>query len=379
MVVVSISLAACAEQRPLGEPCTDDCTARVHAAGILDPASDAFHGRELRRRNWDFALCASCHGDDFAGGRAGVSCLDCHRDGPTACVTCHRAGPTSNAHGAHRTGDVGCAECHVVPARWDTPGHLGSVDVTFGARAQATLAPADRAGPPTWDGASCRNVYCHGAVLHAGGGLATAPRWDAPVETGRCDRCHASPPPSHARTDCATCHPANAPHIDGAVQLGVGCTGCHGGATSPAPPTDLAGNQFTTAIGVGAHQAHLQGTSRLAAPIACATCHVVPSTVDATGHIDSPAPAEVVAAVGWDRATQTCTTGCHGAARPPWTSSGQVSCGSCHGVPPADASHTPAMPITACASCHPDTVDAFGNILITSQGSKHLDGVVDAP
>ena len=49
---------------------------------------------------------------------------------------------------------------------------------------------------------------------------------------GGCTRCHGDPPPtpSHARTDCATCHPASAPHIDGIVQVGrtPGCSGCHG-------------------------------------------------------------------------------------------------------------------------------------------------------
>src|SRR5690606_28376013 len=107
----------------------------------------------------------------------------------------------------------------------------------------------------------------------------------------------------------------------------------------------LAGNQFTTALGVGAHQAHLRGAARLATPIACATCHLVPATTLAAGHIDSPAPAEVAANVGWDRASATCTTACHGTTSPAWTSTGEVSCGSCHGLPPSTAAHTPSMPV----------------------------------
>lgn len=384
-------IAGCSDERALSEPCTTDCTAGVHPAGFPDPASPAFHGRDLARRNWDFTLCASCHGADFSGGTAKVSCLGCHRQGPTACTTCHGDGPTTKAHLAHAGNHVPCAECHTVPARWDDDGHIlhdgvaitGPAKVTFGALAATTHAPADRAGAPSWDGATCSNVYCHGDALHAAGGAATRPRWDDPARAGACDRCHASPPPSHARADCATCHPASAPHIDGTVQVGrtTDCAGCHGTAASPAPPTDLAGNAFTTAIGVGAHQAHLQASSRISAPIACATCHVVPAAVDSPGHIDSPGPAEVVASLGWDRTTQTCATAsCHGPARPRWTEAGQVSCGSCHGIPPVSpggAPHTPDMALTTCATCHPGTVDAFGNIIATGQSSEHINGVVD--
>ena len=56
---------------------------------------------------------------------------------------------------------------------------------------------------------------------------------------------------------------------------------------------------------------------------------------------------------------------------------GQVSCGSCHGIPPSDAAHAPTMTLTSCATCHPGTVDAFGNILVTNGISEHMNGVVD--
>jgi predicted CxxxxCH...CXXCH cytochrome family protein len=389
LVIAAVLLAACADERELSGPCTGDCTAHVHPPGILDPASDAFHGRELERHNWSFALCASCHGEDFSGGKAKVSCLTCHSDGPTACTTCHGAGPTSHAHGAHAASMVTCGDCHVVPARWDDEGHIlengvsitdKPARVTFGALAQRTVDAADRKGPATWADGTCSNVYCHGDALHASGGTATRPRWDEPATTGGCVRCHGSPPPSHARTDCATCHPSSAAHIDGTIQIGrtAGCDGCHGSPASPAPPVDLGGNTVTTALGVGAHQAHLQASSHISAPIACATCHAVPATVTAVGHIDSEGPAEVVAALGWDRTTRTCATAsCHGASRPVWTSQGQVSCGTCHGIPPASAPHTPAMTVAACVSCHPGTVDSFGNIIVTGQTSEHMNGIVD--
>jgi predicted CxxxxCH...CXXCH cytochrome family protein len=397
---------ACSDPRVLSGPCTTDCTADVHAPGILDPTSPNFHPLVLERLNWSFPLCASCHGSDFSGGVSGVSCLGCHRDGPTACATCHGTGPTSFAHTIHASprvmfgpiagpvvgglpggGGVTCGECHIVPASWDDDGHIvhdgvaitTPPQITFGARAGLTIAPADRHGAPSWDGTTCRNIYCHGDALPiAAGGIATTPRWDDPVPTATCTACHGDPPPSHLRSDCGSCHPRTAPHMDGIVQIGTGCDGCHGSPSSPAPPVDLEGNLFTTAIGVGAHQAHLQGASRISAPVPCATCHLVPASVDSPGHIDSLPPAEVTQGLGWDHNAQTCATSyCHGTARPVWTSSGQVVCGSCHGIPPASAPHTPAMTLTTCASCHPGTVDAFGSIIVTDGKSEHINGRVD--
>ncbi len=358
-----LALTGCSEERLLSGPC-DGCVVTLHDQGILDPGSDAFHGTLLARTNWGFARCAECHGEDFSGGTSGVSCVSCHQQGPTACVTCHR--DESPSHAVHRAASLTCAECHRVPERWDAPGHIVDdalpAEVTFGALAAATLDPDDREGPPVFDGARCSNVYCHGAVLHAGGGSDTQPTWDA-TATGTCGSCHAAPPPSHARSDCATCHPQSAPHIDGALQIGTtnDCSGCHGSAASPAPPFDLEGNQFTTAIGVGAHQAHLQAPSGLRGPIPCETCHAVPATVTAVGHLDA-SPAEVNPELGWDRESQTCTTWCHGVARPSWTSHGEVVCGSCHGAPPADANHDAQMTIATCVSCHVGT---------------HMDGVLD--
>lgn len=337
-----LAVAACAEERsrPDAQPVTG-----VHASGILDEASESFHGKELRRRSWDFALCASCHGEDYGGGTSGVSCNGCHTEGPTACSTCHRDGPTSGNHVTHRA--AACSECHVVPDRWDAPGHLGGVEVKFGALASKT--------PASFDGERC-GVYCHGDAR---------PAWNATPVQG-CDRCHGAPPPTHAQNDCATCHPPSAPHVDGVVQTKTGCDGCHGGDGDPAPPRDLAGNTFTTALGVGAHQAHLRAASGISAPIACSACHAVPATTTAAGHIDSALPAEVAPALGWNRQSQTCATAwCHGPATPVWTSAGGAACGSCHGVPPATPSHDASMNLASCAGCHP------------AGFTKHVDGVLD--
>jgi predicted CxxxxCH...CXXCH cytochrome family protein len=382
-VLALVAVVGCADER---ERPAAAVSGGVHLSGILDETSENFHGKELARRDYDFELCATCHGEDFSGGAAKTPCTTCHEDGPTACTTCHREDTESAPHAAHRAASIGCAECHTVPERWDSEGHIrrdGLADhppaeVMFGARAALTIDPADRGGPPTYTAGRCSNVYCHGDVLGMTGAAAPRPRWDDPIESS-CNRCHGAPPPSHAQNECATCHPSGAPHIDGSIQIGVtaGCDGCHGTAGNPAPPRDLDGNELTTMLGVGAHRAHLVGPSRLRAPIACETCHTVPATIDAPGHIDSTRPAEVSSAVEWDRTSATCGTWCHGNAMPVWTQQGGIGCGTCHAIPPATPAHAGATSITTCTTCHPRVLDAVGNFLFTNGVSEHLDGDVD--
>jgi predicted CxxxxCH...CXXCH cytochrome family protein len=369
----------------------------VHQPGILDPASDQFHGKVVQAQGWDLDTCARCHDPSKAG--AAPACTTCHVDGPTACTTCHGQPPDVGAHLAHAPhGTSDCATCHLTPAAWDDNGHIytdGQLDpppavLTFGDLAATTPDGATRAGPPTFDGQRCQNVYCHGAVFADADARATntTPKWDGGPGEAACGSCHGLPPANHGDDTypCATCHPADAPHVDGIVETKAAsaCVGCHGSAASPAPPTDLAGDTSTTAIGVGAHQAHLQGPHRLRGPVACATCHQVPTDVFDAGHIDSGPPAEVDASLGWDRISQTCATAsCHGAARPVWTRSDpdQIACGTCHALPPADAAHDPNLTITDCVTCHTRTVDAFGNIVVTDTPngptSEHINGVID--
>jgi predicted CxxxxCH...CXXCH cytochrome family protein len=250
----------------------------------------------------------------------------------------------------------------VVPHRTDDPGHTSAATITFGPLARANGAN------PSWDGVRCSSVYCHGGAWADANASVRAPAWRGGAGEARCGACHGAPPASHpvGAAPCVTCHPANAPHVDGHIQLvGTSCTSCHGGGDDPAPPE-------------GAHEAHLRAPRGISAPIACATCHVVPTSVLQPGHVLGE-PARVVlgglaVSGSWDRASGTCAnTWCHGASSPPWTSTGTVGCGTCHGLPPAD--HDPSETLGTCATCHPDSVDGNGNILL---GGKHLNGVIDA-
>jgi predicted CxxxxCH...CXXCH cytochrome family protein len=320
-----------------------------------------------------------------------------------------------------------CSECHVKPVNWDDPGHLTTPDgkaktmgtVTFAATSLAALPGPGRTGPPTWDGATCSNVYCHGAVSQDPRATHTVPLWTGGHVEATCGSCHGTPPQSHdtqyaGNNKCINCHQLSISpagqllqgHVDGVVQVGDNsgtCAACHGSPGNPAPPRDLSGNTATTALGVGAHQAHLKGLHQISAPVACTVCHVVPADLHSPGHVDTLPPAEVVfsglalndgASPVWDRTTATCAGSyCHGGGtamaadtaaalrKPVWTlGTSQAYCGSCHGNPPSTPAHAGVV-YPDCARCHAQTVTPNGGIIVSgppgAQTSAHINGVID--
>jgi predicted CxxxxCH...CXXCH cytochrome family protein len=363
MALLGLVAAGCGVAHPVdGRPCGSAAACEtIHPAGIADPASPDFHGALLQASGWNFGACQKCHGSDFAGGTSGKSCLKCHSDGPTACTVCHDQPPKSGAHSAH-TKKYDCTACHAKPARYDDPGHLFAADGSVKTRATVTVA---------YDGERCTNTYCHGDAK---------PAWQGGVGEAACGSCHGIPPANHASNRCGDCHGRvadssakivnDALHADGKVSLGDDggtCLSCH--------PT----------LG-GAHASHTQALHQLRGPIGCTECHVVPTAVDSPGHIDHPLPqvfppgSGMLARAGGADPTwngTTCSgTYCHGDATTTWIpGNGAASCGSCHGIPPADGAHAGVVSLAACASCHPTTMNGSGALLV---GGTHLDGVVNA-
>jgi predicted CxxxxCH...CXXCH cytochrome family protein len=211
----------------------------MHEGGILNPHDPDFHPSLVRAAGWSFATCQKCHGADFKGGIAGVSCQECHSlqvsaSGTSTCSSCH-GGPRSpapprdldgdtspsargvGAHEAHLTGrtiisaPIACSACHVVPAEIDSPGHIDHsrpATVTF-----SGLAVADGA-KPTWNGASCSATYCHGGGTKLAADAAAhllPPAWTLGTSQAFCGSCHGVPPSDAAHAgivfpDCARCH-----------------------------------------------------------------------------------------------------------------------------------------------------------------------------
>lgn len=352
------------------------------------------------------------------------ACSGCHGNADNAAPPSSTKGLTSTAEravGAHqqhlRNGAlrraVACGECHLVPATVDAPGHIDGLAEVFPAGA-GQLARTGGAAPSWGADGTCSGVYCHGATLGAGG-TSQRPQWTQVDGTqAACGTCHAIPPPAPhtSSTACGTCHDGYSAtavdldhHVDGLVEIsGIACAGCHGDATraptaanpqlAAAPPADTRGNTSTSTLGVGAHLAHLtDGPLRLAVP--CSECHPVPSTL---AHVDGvvalafgPLAQANGAGATFDPASVTCSNACHGAvapgapslggsiAAPVWTKvdGTQAACGACHGLPPPASQGHPAVAggLTACAGCHPATVNADGTLRVA--GGAHINGVVD--
>jgi predicted CxxxxCH...CXXCH cytochrome family protein len=182
------------------------------------------------------------------------------------------------------------------------------------------------------------------------------------------------------------------------------CTSCHGQGDGSAPPLSTTGARDTTDIAVGAHQTHVNpGPFRKA--LACSECHPVPlSSAQANEHrngvadvVFGPLASNAGATPTWNPAQANCsTTYCHGGTlgqgplsnnTPTWTKvdGTQVSCGTCHGIPPPPPKHPvvdasipgydPARPEMSCNACHPGTVRADGALDV--DGGQHIDGVTE--
>ena len=351
-------------------------------------------------------------GEPDAGEDAGSSVIPVDA-GPQTCWSCHgsygnpapprdthgvtdRTARTVGAHQAHLGAKAWrrtllCEDCHRVPVAVEDPGHIdpSPAELVFGSVANAANVNS------SFDGGTC-TTYCHGVSLK--GGNHTEPDWmlDPPAA---CGQCHGlPPPPPHpvvaSPFQCAGCHldifTQGERHIDGVLDLAVGCTSCHGDATSgsPAPPRDTLGNTSTLQRGVGAHRAHLGdgGPSSWHAQVTCDDCHTVPTRYDDPGHL-GPLPAELTysgtavargAVPSWDGAR--CSNYCHGQTidggsnrTPNWTTvdGTQAACGTCHSLPPA-APH-PANP--NCSTCHGAVINAAGVFI---DPSLHINGQVEA-
>lgn len=310
----------------------------IHPDGILNPASPDFHGTQIKNAGWDFDGCKKCHGDDFKGGAAGVSCYTCHNQGPTGCTTCHGQPPKTGAHEAHTAQKLDCTTCHIKPLVYTDAGHLdGKVTVTL--------------EKGSYQDGRCSGVYCHGDTLGDANAKNTKPLWTGGKNEAICGSCHGLAPSTHTRSNCIDCHPkqfdgTGSRHIDGKISLGDesgNCNACH-----TIDPAKLG----------GAHLGHLTAPLELRGPLACTDCHAF-SVADAS-HPDTAK-------------AQGCTK-CHLAGQPAWTDGPSAAyCGTCHPLTPP--SHASNLTLTDCASCHPTTMDPTGAFV---PGGTHINGVVDA-
>lgn len=234
--------------------------------------------------------CKNCHGSDFSGGSAGVSCYACHSAAPHARPWLTSTGATTYFHSsADPSNASACGGCHSGGAKLTTP----------------TTAPAN---------SGCFNsTLCHGAK--------TSHPFPNPGSVHKasisgCSACHAigSSSSSYPATttgappDCKSCHKLSA--VATIAQM-TGCSDCHGDAATGRPN----GSTFPN---IGRHH-----NSPGDHAVACSTCHAgggsgTASHGNSNNHVKTAA--DVVlngAAAGMSivrnssTGTVTCTGTCH--------------------------------------------------------------------
>jgi predicted CxxxxCH...CXXCH cytochrome family protein len=319
--------------------------------------------------------CAStyCHGRFTGGNAANAPLWTAAGQGQGACGTCHgdpAATPAAlprSGHPALAPGATGasCAACH--PETVDAAGAI----VAGGKHVDGLVETDARARHPSgWtDPAS---PAFHGET--------------AAVDARACGACHAvRAPAAVTNVTCADCHL-------GGQSWTTTCNGCHGQAGDPrgAPPADVRGNTAVSAVGVGAHRRHVDG-SAVSGPLDCAFCHEKPADAYDAGHLDGAVTvtaytgqdAAWIAAgtdPGWNASTATCATSyCHSAWAPAnvpvWTEPRGNACGTCHGLPPGGAHPAVSGDLRGCNPCHSDSMTVDGQVIPAPAGA-HLDGHV---
>ena len=208
-----------------------------------------------------------------------------------------------------------------------------------------------------------------------------------------CQSCHGDDLEGDAETPGCSgseCHKVGAGQS--ALDAIYACDNCHGYLDSD-PFVDVKGRTSSDLVTVGMHTSHYTAAHSLTSNVSCASCHVVPDSVWAAGHIDDDTPyyAEVTfdslaTAKGtlspvWDRSASTCSqVYCHGAFDlngvtvndSTWTWTTPVSddlCGTCHGLPPAGH-----IASSACGLCHSGVVSSQDHRTIIDT-QKHINGV----
>jgi predicted CxxxxCH...CXXCH cytochrome family protein len=160
----------------------------------------------------------------------------------------------------------------------------------------------------------------------------------------------------------------------GSNTAAVTCEKCHGSAATAALGSFKATSGSTDPANskVGAHVAHLASTSNLTSDIACNTCHTVPGSVNAAGHMNGTTTVNA----GLNYVGGTCSTACHGSSNPSWIDTTYLTgvaandCAKCHGYPPVGAHPSD----NDCHKCHNSV--AAGNTSIADV-TKHLNGTTE--
>ncbi|MBW7996109.1 MAG: hypothetical protein FVQ81_05960 [Candidatus Glassbacteria bacterium] len=259
------------------------------ATGWLDKTHEDFHGGRMAGTGLDY--CAGCHGNDFTGGDAGVSCYTCH-DGPSGHpATGWLDAASENFHGLAASSRVptACAACH-------------GEDYSGGISGQScTVCHASESGHPSQGWMDTASQSFHGVRLASFGPEYCAGCHGEDYQGGYaqlgCSVCHDGPS-GHPKTGWLSSTNADFHGLDASSRGLAACAACHG-------------EDFTGGI---------SGQS-------CTVCHASESGHPATGWLD-----KTNNSFHGDRTETmgaTYCAGCHGA---DFTGGDAgVTCFTCHG------------------------------------------------
>lgn len=167
-----------------------------HAPGWSSAAAHGTHAKAAVSGVDGMGFCTNCHGVDFSGGTAGVSCFGCHNTSPHAVPWLISTGATTYLHSTtSSTNAITCGGCHGGGAKLSTP-----------------LAPPANAG-------CFNNTLCHGVMGHAPSYPGATHKSEALVGGSLAFNCI----PCHELTNPAGIYPAA---VSGTPPV---CSGCHPG------------------------------------------------------------------------------------------------------------------------------------------------------
>lgn len=321
-------LAACSD--PQTAPTGVSEKVSVHEPGWTAPASSSFHGAALASKQFDASECRQCHGSQFDGGIANVSCKTCHASYP------------------HPANWIGAHSSFVKTTNYNLKSCQGCHGQDYGTKKinNSCLTCHTKPGGPE----ACNT--CHGNFS----GDPTDLKMVAPPRGLKGETSPTTPAvgahqahfayfdKSPAATTCQECHalPQNfsaAGHIDAdgraeAIFKGALVTvKTEGGARVPNAIYNTANNSCTNTY-----------------------CHGNWGLLKSQSQNDFIFIADKMEGLN---------------AAPKWTDSASAACGTCHGLPPVG--HQP-YDLTRCFVCHPGVVDENGNI---NDKTQHLNGKVN--
>lgn len=328
----------------------------VHKAGLINPASPNFHGKNSLSSN--FTECKSCHGENFAGGLSSPSCVTCH-----SAIAVHQVGITDTAsenfHGKYKlpSGLKDCSQCH---GENFAGGNLSPTCINchsaISVHKSGIVDPAslDFHGKNELSGNFNNCQSCHG-INFAGGNSSpsciTCHNSIGVHRTGIIDpnsaNFHGNYQLTNGLTDCSQCHGSNF----GGGNLSPSCVECHSainvhkpGILNPSSSEFHGRYQLKNGFS-DCQQCHgINFTGGNLSP-SCVTCHAT-INVHKAGILTPTSPdfhGRFLANNGWN--LPSCQQ-CHGSNYGGGLIS--TSCLTCHNQPQGPE---------ACNTCHGDFID----------------------